>query len=184
MDQYHHDMVGLSLQGVALQSFVIQIVHEWQHINATWYQQLNSIHIVQTYYLVTRSRIRSLMQADSSRIRWGASKRQSITDFLFWMGILNIIEALEQSDQDVSRFSKSKLLTDADSRSTIERNVVPANLSVRPAVGVEAVGIFTPDILAALQSMSAVHDRLALADVDGLKAVRAATTWDRRVFDG
>src|SRR5699024_9784405 len=53
-----------------------------------------------------------------------------------------------------------------------------------PALGTEFLGVGAPDVLAAVEEMHVVPDGLALADVDGLGAVRATAAWDGGVADG
>lgn len=124
------------------------------------------------------------MQPDGRRIRGAAGKRQAVADLLIRIDILDLIEALQQADDDVSGLRQGELLADADPRAAVERDVIPVDLPVHPAVGVEAVCVFAPDILAALQNVRLVHDRLALADVDRLETIRAAAAGERCVSGG
>lgn len=124
------------------------------------------------------------MKSYSSRIRWTASKRKTIANLPVRIDILDLIEPLEQPHKHVSRLGKRKLLSDADSRAPVERDVIPARLLACPALWIEGLRVLAPEVLAAVQNVRVVHDRLALLDVDGLSAVLAAAEGEGRVAHG
>ena len=124
------------------------------------------------------------MQPHRNRIRRRTSQRQPIANTTLRKHILNIIEPLQQPNKHIARLGQRKLLPDADARPAVERDIVPADFPVQPALGPEFLGVGAPDVLAAVEEVHVIPDWLALADVDGLGAVRAAAARDGGVADG
>lgn len=85
------------------------------------------------------------------------------------------IKSLHQSDRHIPRLRQRELLAQTDPRPAIKRQVLPADPLPLPPLRPKFLHILAPDILPVVHHVHKVIDFLALADVDGGVAVRAAS---------
>lgn len=143
--------------------------------------------IKQSLPLISRSiflRIICLVHTDSQEIRRAAGQSQTPANLLVGIDILDLIEALQQTNEYVSSLGEGELLSNTDTWPTVEWNILPASLAVQPAIGLELIRVRTPEILATVHNMGAVHDGLALLDIYWGLAVRATATRDGSIAGG
>lgn len=96
---------------------------------------------------------------------------------------------LDQPSENVTHFSESKLLTQTDSGTTIERQKLPS-LSQRswmigsvPSFGFELLGIFTPVLLVSVCPVNGIVDFLTLGHKDGLISIRSTSSRKSSIFE-
>lgn len=135
-------------------------------------------------FLIQHLGVVGLVHADSQQVTRRHGQGRSVADVLILVDILDLVEALQHTDNDVASLSESELLTNADARTTVEGNVLPSGLAVGPALGLVLFGVGTPDVLAAVHDEGAVCDGLALADEDRGLAVWTTALGNAGVLDG
>lgn len=93
---------------------------------------------------------------------------------------------LRKADSHVRRFGERVLLTNADARSPVERQILPARLqlAVFPAFGAELVCILAVVVLAAVHRVYMVADQGALGNKHGREAIFAAAEGNGGVLHG
>ena len=124
------------------------------------------------------------MHANSQQITRRHSQGRSVADGLILVDILDLVEALQHTDNDVTSLSEGELLTNADARTTVEGNILPSGLAAGPALGLVLFGVGAPDVLAAVHDEGAVGDGLALADEDGGCTIGTTAVGNACVLDG
>lgn len=124
------------------------------------------------------------MQPHRNRVSRTTRQRQPIPHPPLRINILNRIESLQQSHNHIASLRQRKLLSNTDSWSTIERNVIPTRLLLQPPLRPELLRIRTPDVFSPMQEVHVVANGLALAHVYGLHTVGTAAAGDGGVADG
>lgn len=97
---------------------------------------------------------------------------------------VNLVDALHHARHDVRNLRQGKLLTDADSRTTIEREVVPPGPTLLPPLRAELVSIGPPEVGAVVHNVDRVADILTLLHKDGRLPVGTTTDGENRVDNG
>lgn len=128
------------------------------------------------------SRGRSFVEANSDVLTGGANKSQLPGELALGVDFFHLVEALEETSQDVTSLGQGKLLANADTRATVEGKEFPSDTAADPAVRLELGGILTPDVLATVQDVGAVENGLTLLDVDGVLGIRATTNGQASVL--
>jgi hypothetical protein len=90
------------------------------------------------------------------------------------LGRLQRIETLQQPHNNIAGLGQSKLLANADPRSTVERQKLPTGFSSLEALGLELFGVRAPEVFAAVHDVHAVVDLGVGGDDDGRLAVWSA----------
>lgn len=124
------------------------------------------------------------MQPHRNWVSRTTRQRQPIPHPPLRINILNPIKSLQQPHNHIPSLRQRKLLSNADSWPAVERNIIPARLLLQPPLGTELLRIRAPDVLSSVQEVHVVADRLALAHVYGLHAVKTAAAGDGSVADG
>ena len=91
----------------------------------------------------------------------------------------------EEKGRRRTREKKKELTPDAFPRPPAERRIRPIRPPLPlPPLRPELIGVFAPDVLAAVERVGTEHDRLALAHVDAAGSVRPAAAGQRGIFRG
>lgn len=126
----------------------------------------------------------SLVQADSDTFARLADEGKAPGNLGAGDDLLEAVEALEKTGQNVAGLGQRKLLADANTGTAVEGEVLPANLAALPAVRVEFTSILSPDVGTAVEEMCVVEHSLALLDVDGAFAIGATAAGQACVAGG
>ena len=103
---------------------------------------------------------RGLMQPHSNGVTGRQCHTQALVDFASRINVLDGVEPLQQSNEDISRLSEGKLLSDTESRTAVEGEVFPACSAVEPAIWIEDLRILAPEVFSALCHEGAVCNDL------------------------
>lgn len=80
---------------------------------------------------------------------------------------LNLVKLLQQPNNNIARFRKSELLSNADTWPTVEREELPPDLPASKPFRSELVGVLAPEILAAMHDVNGVVDGAVGGEEDG-----------------
>lgn len=96
------------------------------------------------------------MQPDIDSIRRAICQRQVMARWLSHSRPVYAINLLQEADNDVGKLSQCKLLADADSRSAIEWEIVPARAATLPSLWTELVRVFSPEVLSTVHNVNLI----------------------------
>ena len=96
-------------------------------------------------------------------------RQRQMQTFLPWSRIpaFEHREFLDKPRGDISCLCECVLLSDADSRAAVEREVLPAGTNIGPALRAEFVCVWSVDIFASVHGPDAVCDDGAFGHEDG-----------------
>ena len=104
------------------------------------------------------------------------------------VGVLDLGEKLADSGNDVRSLGESVLLSQTDSGTSVEGQVLPS-LGLRstilvPSLGSELLGILTPELLESVGGENVVRNEVALSDNNGLHSVGSSSSGKSGVSGG
>lgn len=91
-----------------------------------------------------------------------------------WISALQTLESLRKSYRNITRLRQGVLLSQADPRSAVERQILPAGAQLLPALGPVFERIGAVEARLAVHDVGAIHEECSRWDENGRFAVFAA----------
>ena len=101
------------------------------------------------------------------------------------ISVFELAEVLHQPYRDIVTFGKSVLLTQADSRTTPERQEVPAwtKRAVVPSIGTKAFGVWTVRRGLTHHRVNVVHHLVTFCHEERLQSISPSSAWKDGITD-
>lgn len=115
---------------------------------------------------------------------WRGCDAVLMLDQSLWVHVLDLVKALEKSDDGESSQGQSMLLSQADTGPAIEGQKLPSGFVANPSLWSELVCIRAPDVLSMVHNVNGVVDFHSFPDEDGRLLIWTTTDWQAGIFCG